>query len=790
MILADFLGEAGEQPVYYFAYGMLTDPEIMQGLELIGVAKLPNFRYEMLEYANVVPDSGHAVYGCLWQVDRRVIARLDQIEGYPSLYDRKTVPAYVNGEKYVAELYTMTPATREQLAGTMPRQSYVNKIVRGYRHAGVPLEQMKSALKLAYQQHTEQPVDEARMSPSAFAGAVEQGAEKGVLVGFEFEVLMPRQVIARTPEQQPELTPERIQELIGEYEIFQIQDPDEDLTPKMFDSLFTLKPGAAAIPNLKYRTATEAYAAVTSEIISNGKELFYRVPEDLRIHVMNHFKDREVRFPKTINGQLKFIRLFGNYLYSKNNRNKLEQIGIALINLGRVDWDDIFMAWFNMPVNRVEYRVAELFDFDPTQVYKSLKIEDFEDEYDDDYDYYDDEREYDYKGAARVLGPAVKQAFGRNVKVFNSYHQDTKNLTDWYIEPDGSLEPNKVNDGAAEIVSPPLPANEAMSALKNFYAMARQLSLYTNESTGLHINVSIPQNIDVLKLAVFLGDQYVLQQFGRQDSGYAVSAEKSIANKIRDAYRVRPEKKLDLEKLQKIAKDATGFHTASISNSGKYISFRHAGGDYLADYATIANTVGRFIRAMLIAADPTAYAQEYKTKLAKLTAPQSSSVNNDLAMQIRQHGITALTISLWIKGRTTSTNAIKYLLADSSIYAQQYVVHSTQANSESAKQTITNTMRNETRKTESQRAPVTKFVTAVIAPINANIMIKMQQLREQGVAAITDNGDRLLGYAVIQKINLPPTDPASKNMIKSLFGGQGTLDMGKPIPFPKEPGKK
>lgn len=147
MKIKDILTEAGAAPIYYFSYGMLCDPEYMQGIELIGVAELPNFRYTMLEYADVIPESGSRVYGCLWNLDRQFLSQLDRIEGYPKLYDRKTVPVYVDGEKYVAELYTMTPETREQLAGTRPSQSYINSIVRGYNNAGVPLDQLRTSLK-------------------------------------------------------------------------------------------------------------------------------------------------------------------------------------------------------------------------------------------------------------------------------------------------------------------------------------------------------------------------------------------------------------------------------------------------------------------------------------------------------------------------------------------------------------------------------------------------------------------------------------------------------------------
>lgn len=150
MILDDlYEGRNGDVPVYYFAYGMLTDPQIMGDSELVGVGELRNFEYEMFAYANVNPTPGRSVYGCLWAIDRQFIASLDRIEGYPSLYDRRTVPVYIDGKKYAAEVYIMTPATREDFYDTQPTQNYVNRIVRGYRAAGVPMFQLERAVQVS-----------------------------------------------------------------------------------------------------------------------------------------------------------------------------------------------------------------------------------------------------------------------------------------------------------------------------------------------------------------------------------------------------------------------------------------------------------------------------------------------------------------------------------------------------------------------------------------------------------------------------------------------------------------
>ena len=137
--------EAGAMPIYYFAYGMLTDPDNMEGAELIGPATLKNFQFELFAHANVHPAAGTNVTGVLWSIDRNLLGVLDQIEGYPHYYDRKTVPVFANGKRYEAEVYTMTPSSREHSQGRATSKSYVNSLVRGYTNAGVPLDQISTA---------------------------------------------------------------------------------------------------------------------------------------------------------------------------------------------------------------------------------------------------------------------------------------------------------------------------------------------------------------------------------------------------------------------------------------------------------------------------------------------------------------------------------------------------------------------------------------------------------------------------------------------------------------------
>jgi gamma-glutamylcyclotransferase (GGCT)/AIG2-like uncharacterized protein YtfP len=133
--------------VYYFAYGMLTDPEIMPNVEMIGVGILNNFKFEIFTYANVIESNSNKVLGTLWAIDSRKLAELDQIEGYPYLYNRKTVNVVVDGKKYSSQVYTMTDATRKQMMGRSPSKQYINSIINGYRHAGIPIAQLKNGLE-------------------------------------------------------------------------------------------------------------------------------------------------------------------------------------------------------------------------------------------------------------------------------------------------------------------------------------------------------------------------------------------------------------------------------------------------------------------------------------------------------------------------------------------------------------------------------------------------------------------------------------------------------------------
>jgi gamma-glutamylcyclotransferase (GGCT)/AIG2-like uncharacterized protein YtfP len=141
------LFENSDQVIYYLAYGMLTDPDVMQGLDMVGAGVLRDYQFEFAQFANVYPEPGAQVYGTLWAIDSAVLSELDEIEGYPEFYTRDRVQVSCQGRKYTAQVYTMTAGAREDLQGSAPSSHYLARLTRGYNHAGLPQRQIQQALQ-------------------------------------------------------------------------------------------------------------------------------------------------------------------------------------------------------------------------------------------------------------------------------------------------------------------------------------------------------------------------------------------------------------------------------------------------------------------------------------------------------------------------------------------------------------------------------------------------------------------------------------------------------------------
>ena len=239
------------------------------------------------------------------------------------------------------------------------------------------------------------------------------------------------------------------------------------------------------------------------------------------------------------------------------------------------------------------------------------------------------------------IGDSLHDTIDMPVKVSGNYHQTTRREGVWIVEPDSSLSPDDREDYGLEIVSPPMPLLTALEKLQEVCDWANDSSegnAYTNDSTGLHMGVSVPYkggDVDYLKLILFLGDEYVLQQFGREANTYTKSAMKSMRDNIKTgradpagAMKLMQHGLLELA-YKEIQKGVGGGKYTSAHIQNGYIEFRSAGGDWLAEESAdpekLSNTMLRYARAMQIAADPATDRREYAKKLYKLIAPEGDS---------------------------------------------------------------------------------------------------------------------------------------------------------------------
>ena len=120
------------------------------------------------------------------------------------------------------------------------------------------------------------------------------------------------------------------------------------------------------------------------------------------------------------------------------------------------------------------------------------------------------------------------------------------------FKEDGSLQrygSTRYADGSTKTIKPEIPnsygpvefagafkpLDQALDMLDKFYKWAGTIGAESNNSCGFHISANIPdhsvwENVDMLKFLLFLGDEKIISDFGRQNEGYAKS---TIAKTVR-----------------------------------------------------------------------------------------------------------------------------------------------------------------------------------------------------------------------------------------------------------------
>jgi len=242
-----------------------------------------------------------------------------------------------------------------------------------------------------------------------------------------------------------------------------------------------------------------------------------------------------------------------------------------------------------------------------------------------------------YQDVADAAIAALKEWLGKNVV-------DGVSKSEWAITDDGSINSHGNGPGVGiEIVSPPLPTEEALDGLQSIFRFIKKYDLVTNESTGLHINISIPhlrERLDPLKLILFMGEEHILEKWARTNNEYTKSHAKEIVDDIKN--HGVPKETGIFEVLNRFLSKHK-YHTVNLSKlAAGYLEFRVAGGDnYHEEIQKVNQTIGRFLSALEIACSADLERQQYLKKASKLFGAAISAAKSGEPMETAEEFLQA-----------------------------------------------------------------------------------------------------------------------------------------------------
>ena len=195
---------------------------------------------------------------------------------------------------------------------------------------------------------------------------------------------------------------------------------------------------------------------------------------------------------------------------------------------------------------------------------------------------------------------------------YHAGYGDTKQ-SHWRVEGDPSI---STSGTGSEIISPVYRTPGAMlKEMKSLFEYLDNNDVETNSSTGLHVTMSWNGNTDAsegseankVKMAVLLGDKYLLSTFGRSSNTYAKSQYDNLKRMAADL-KSNPDNLKNIKSIEKIlANGISGDKYSSINfksdtdrdSGNQLIEFRIGGGhDYHQEFDNCAKAVIRYATIM------------------------------------------------------------------------------------------------------------------------------------------------------------------------------------------------
>ncbi len=232
--------------------------------------------------------------------------------------------------------------------------------------------------------------------------------------------------------------------------------------------------------------------------------------------------------------------------------------------------------------------------------------------------------------AADYLAEDMREEFGYNITTANhsEHFPDKGNYLNWFIESDLSVAGADASDHAMEIVSPVFDNyDEFKAALSGFLEWIVSHFgglIYTNSSTGLHINIGMKDaasKIDPLKLLLFSGEGWMTKQWrggGNSHTDSLLAAREMKLALDGTPLTIADSSKAVKDMLKSLNEKSFAINLLTLTERG-YVEFRPLGNtDYEKKIPDIFKHIDRFIQLIYISADPQKYRQEYIKKIALL----------------------------------------------------------------------------------------------------------------------------------------------------------------------------
>lgn len=226
----------------------------------------------------------------------------------------------------------------------------------------------------------------------------------------------------------------------------------------------------------------------------------------------------------------------------------------------------------------------------------------------------------------------IEEYISTPIIVHNQYHESEKDLDSWYLEPDGSIDVNDPDsDIGVELVTPVFyNTRDALESLGKLLSVIEKIG-YTNESTGLHVNISFttPATIQPLKLVLFMGENYIAKTFGREITHFAQQHLKTILNSLIRDKQLKQELENarasgDVKRMESLLTQVIEGKHRTVHFKDDYLEFRVLGGtDYHKRYNEIKSSILRFLYAMYIATNEEVERKTYLKKLVKVISQSS-----------------------------------------------------------------------------------------------------------------------------------------------------------------------